>query len=143
MSGFGSHDHHARADRALALLRILAAVLVFVHGLARVLNDGVAPFGAFLSGAGLPAGLAIAWGVTVIELAATPLLALGFRRLVAPICLLLAAIYLCGIWLVHWPAGWFVVGPGRNGMEFSVLLIACLLANAWRWWPEITHRRKR
>ena len=39
--------------------------------------------------------------------------------------------------------GWFVVGAGRNGMEYSVLLIACLLANAWRWWPDFTQRRKR
>ena len=29
--------------------------------------------------------------------------------------------------LVHAPAGWFVVGLGRNGAEYSVLLIACLL----------------
>ncbi len=32
-----------------------------------------------------------------------------------------------GIVLVHAPAGWFVVGHGRNGMEYSVLLIAALL----------------
>ena len=32
-------------------------------------------------------------------------------------------------------AGWFVVGLGRNGAEYSVLIIACLLANAW------AHRR--
>ena len=25
-------------------------------------------------------------------------------------------------------AGWFVVGLGRNGMEYSVLIIACLVA---------------
>ena len=31
--------------------------------------------------------------------------------------------------------GWFVVGLGRNGVEYSVLIIACLLANAW------AHRR--
>jgi putative oxidoreductase len=35
-----------------------------------------------------------------------------------------------GIYLVHAPAGWFVVGAGRNGMEFSVLLILCLLVIA-------------
>jgi uncharacterized membrane protein YphA (DoxX/SURF4 family) len=33
-----------------------------------------------------------------------------------------------GIALVHWPAGWFVVGAGRNGMEYSILLILCLAA---------------
>ena len=38
--------------------------------------------------------------------------------------------------LVHLPAGWFVVGLGRNGMEYSVLLIACLLLVGWQ------HRRR-
>jgi putative oxidoreductase len=36
-----------------------------------------------------------------------------------------------GILLVHRPEGWFVVGRGRNGMEYSVLLIAVFLALAW------------
>ena len=132
-----------RADVALAVLRILVATLAFVHGLVRVLGDGVAPFGDFLDGAGLPYGLAIAWFVTLFELVAAPLLLLGFRRLITPLSLVFASIYGCGIVLVHWPAGWFVVGAGRNGMEYSVLLIACLLANAWRWWPDFTQRRKR
>ena len=35
-----------------------------------------------------------------------------------------------GIYLIHWAAGWFVVGAGRNGMEFSALLILCLLVIA-------------
>lgn len=142
MSGF-TVPGAGRADRALAVLRIGVAVLLFVHGLVRVMNHGVVPFGGFLAGAGLPFGLGIAWFVTGYELVAAPLLALGFRRLVSPICLVFVAIYACGIWLVHWPEGWFVVGAGRNGMEYSALLIACLLANAWRWWPDFLPRRKR
>jgi putative oxidoreductase len=31
-----------------------------------------------------------------------------------------------GIALVHAREGWFVVGAGRNGVEYSLLLIACL-----------------
>jgi putative oxidoreductase len=31
--------------------------------------------------------------------------------------------------------GWFVVGGGRNGMEYSVVLIACLFAMHWSYWP--------
>ena len=30
--------------------------------------------------------------------------------------------------MVHGPEGWFVVGGGRNGVEFSVLLICCLVS---------------
>ena len=41
--------------------------------------------------------------------------------------LVLSAIYAVGLVMVHAPNGWFVVGAGRNGVEFSVLLIATLL----------------
>ena len=36
-------------------------------------------------------------------------------------------IYATGIVMVHAPNGWFVVGGGRNGAEYSVLLIVALL----------------
>ena len=39
----------------------------------------------------------------------------------------LALIYAVGIAMVHAREGWFVVGAGRNGAEYSVLLIVCLL----------------
>jgi len=65
-----------------------------------------------------------------LEILATPLLAYGL--FVLPLCLLHAAIYVVGIAMVHWPAGWFVVGAGRNGMEYSVLLVACLVLVGFR-----------
>ena len=80
---------------------------------------------------------------TVYELVAAPLLAIGPRRWITPIALVFAAIYGFGLWLVHWPAGWFVVGLGRNGMEYSVCLIGVLLAVAWRSWPESVPGRRR
>jgi Predicted membrane protein len=115
--------------QALAFIRMALATLLFVHGVARVLADGVAPFGVFLESRGFPFGPGIAWFVTVFELVAAPAFAAG--RWITPIALVFSAIYACGIWLVHAPAGWFVVGLGRNGAEYSVLIIACLLANAW------------
>jgi len=33
-----------------------------------------------------------------------------------------------GIWLVHMKHGWFVVGHGFNGMEYSVTIICALVA---------------
>lgn len=119
----------ASARQGLAFVRCLLAALLFTHGAARVLADGVTPFGAFLDSRGLPFGLGIAWGVTLFELIAAPVFAWG--RWVTPLALVFSAIYACGIWLVHAPAGWFVVGLGRNGAEYSVLILACLLANAW------------
>lgn len=122
------------ASRALALIRCALAGLLFVHGVARVAADAVAPFGAFLDARGFPFGLGIAWFVTLFELIAAPIFALG--RWVMPIALVFAVIYACGIWLVHAPAGWFVVGLGRNGVEYSVLILVCLLANAWAHRPR-------
>jgi putative oxidoreductase len=89
------------------------------------LSGGVVPFGNWLSGLGFPLGFAIAAAVTALEILGTPLLLA--RLLVLPLCLIYSCIYAMGIVLVHAKAGWFVVGLGRNGAEFSVLLIACLL----------------
>lgn len=128
MRGF----HPATADRArvsLIALRCVLAALLAIHGWARLLAGGVAPFADWLNQQGLLIGPLIAWSVTLLEMFATVLLALGWQ--VRILSLLFAAIYLCGLILVHWPAGWFVVGLGRNGMEYSVLLIACLLAMAY------------
>jgi len=115
-----------RATAALLALRVLLAGLIAAHGWARWIFGGVVPFGTWLDGLGFPFGLGIAIGVTAIEIVGTPLFALG--RAVFLLSLLYSAIYGMGIVLVHAPAGWFVVGLGRNGMEYSVLLIACLLA---------------
>ncbi len=107
-------------------MRILLAGLIAAHGWARMLAGGVAPFGTFLDAQGFPAGFALAVLVTAIEILGSLLLLLG--RLVAPLCVAFAFIYATGIALVHAKAGWFVVGLGRNGSEYSVLLIVCLLA---------------
>lgn len=94
------------------------------------MSDAVGPFGGWLDGQGFPFGLAIAYLVTALEIVATPLLAAG--RFVKYLCLIFSAIYFMGIVLVHAPEGWFVVGLGRNGMEYSVLLIVCLLSLAYQ-----------
>ena len=113
---------------AWVVLRVAVAGLLAAHGWWRLLNGGVAPFGGWLASQGLPAGPAVAWAITAIEILATPLLAAG--RGVFPITLLLAPIYVAGIILVHAKEGWFVVGAGRNGMEYSVLLVVVLLVLA-------------
>lgn len=118
-------DIPSRSRRALLFLRLVVAALLAAHGWARLLAGGVVPFGTWLDGIGFaPLGFAIAVAVTAYEIVGTVLLALG--RWVTWLALVYCAIYAAGIALVHWPAGWFVVGLGRNGMEYSVLLIACL-----------------
>ncbi len=108
------------------LLRLVLAGLIAAHGWARWWSDAVTPFGSWLESLGFPFGMAIAVGITAFEILGTLLLAWG-RFLVLPLTLVYAAIYATGIVLVHAPAGWFVVGLGRNGVEYSVLLITCLL----------------
>ena len=114
---------------ALTALRIVVALLMFIHGVARVFAGGVDPFGAWLSSIGFPLGRPLAWLITIVEIVGTPALAAGI--LVRPLSLYFAAQLAMGILLVHRPEGWFVVGLGRNGMEYSVLLIAVFLALAW------------
>jgi putative oxidoreductase len=118
----------------LILIRCVLALLLFIHGVARWQAHGVAPFAEFLTTQGFPLGLVIAWAITLYEILATPFLAWG--RWVTPIALLFCVIYACGIWLVHAQEGWFVVGLGRNGVEYSVLIMACLLGLAWAHRPQ-------
>ena len=115
----------ARSALSWMTLRIILAGLIAAHGWARLFADGVVPFGTWLEGQGFPFGLAIAASITAFEMAGTVFFAIG--RFVFPLSLLYAAVYVVGILLVHLPSGWFVVGLGRNGAEYSVLLIACLV----------------
>lgn len=122
-----------RAAPALEVLRVTVALLILIHGVYRLSAGLVEPFGIWLDSIGFPFGYGWAMAVTLYELAG-PALMLA-RRWVSLAALGHAAILTLGMILVHLPAGWFVVGGGRNGMEYSVLLIVALLAIAWAWWP--------
>lgn len=113
-------------DPGIRLLRWALAILLLVHGIARIRLGIVAPFGEFLEGRGFPLGFALAWGITLWELVGA--LVLAARRWVVPVSAVFVAELAMGIALVHWPEGWFVVGAGRNGMEYSVLLIVGFVA---------------
>lgn len=113
---------------AYHVLRFTMAWVFLSHGITRVVTDRVAPFGRAFDAWGWPYGPYWAWGVTLWELVGGTLMLLGFKAwLVAPVFVVEMAF---GIWLVHARHGWFVVGHGANGMEYSVTLIAALLALA-------------
>lgn len=117
-------------DCALLGFRLLVALLIGIHGWYR-LSAGTSPgFGDWLATQGIPLPHAVAWGVTISEIIGSACLAIGLC--VRPFALLFMAIYATGIVLVHAPEGWFVVGGGRNGMEYSVLLIGSLALVALR-----------
>ena len=113
---------------AYVLLRLVVAALLFVHGSTRLYKHDVAGFGQFLSSQHIPAAHIVAWLLSLVEVIGTIALAAGF--LVIPLCLWFAAELVVGIVLVHAHNGWFVVGGGTGGVEYSVLLIAALLSIA-------------
>ena len=108
---------------ALTLLRIGAAANMIIHGVARARLDIVDDFGVYLDSLGYPGGFYVAWAITLIEIIGGLAMASGY--LVRPLTAWFTFQLFVGIYLIHGRAGWFVVGAGRNGMEYSVLMIVC------------------
>jgi len=119
---------HHRVALGATLIRAAVASVFVIHGVTRVTNGTVGGFGGFLGTWGFPAGTAVAWVITVTEIVGGLLLAagIGVRGLTAWFVIQIAA----GIVMVHAPNGWFVVGAGSGGAEYSVLIIASLAAVA-------------
>ncbi|MDH4069389.1 MAG: DoxX family protein [Ignavibacteria bacterium] len=110
------------------LLRVVVSGILIAHGAARIYYRTVDEFGVFLDSSHFPAGPLLAWAVTLVEVIGGCSLLLGiFRR---PLSLYFIAQLLLGIGLVHAQYGFFVVGHGRNGIEYSLLLIASLIVIA-------------
>ncbi len=95
---------HARslgrfAGLAPVALRFIVGGMMFFHGLDK-LTAGPAGFGQFLQSLGLPAGVALGWAVTMLELVGGALLVFGlFSRVVAALLivnLIGAIIYVSG-----------------------------------------------
>ncbi len=110
------------------LLRFALATIFLSHSLHGIFtNNDVNDFGnLFLNQIGFaPFGVFIAW-TTVISQIVTSLFLLAdkYTKIASIINIL---ILISGIITVHFKEGWFVVGAGRNGMEFSFVLIFMLL----------------
>ena len=109
----------------VTLLRVGVAAIMAIHGIARIRLGIVDDFGVVLNQWGFPAGPVLAWLLTVVEIAGGAALAAGY--LIRPVALWFIVQLALGVYLIHARAGWFVVGAGRNGVEFSALLIVCLV----------------
>ena len=118
---------------ALNLIRYAAAGNLLIHGITRLSGGGVTPFDGWLSGLGFPPY--IAWVITAFEIVGAIMVMIG-RKWVSPICIIFMVELGMGIFLLHRHEGWFVVGGGRNGMEYSVLLIVCFAATAIANWKK-------
>jgi len=114
------HEKHGAT-----ILRCIMGIIFITHGVARIYYGSVGDFGGFLNSQGLMIGLAIAWVITIGEIISGALLIFGI--LVKYLVIFHGVIILSGIFLVHLPNGWFTVGHGQGGVEYSVLILAVLV----------------
>ena len=127
-----------KARIAFLGFRIIVSLLLVIHGIVRWYAGGVDDFGGFLNSQGFGFGLAIAWVLTITEIVGGLLMAVGILPIWFALFFIIELV--AGLFLVHGKEGWFVVGYGRNGSEYSVLLIASLLLIAACHWPKANQR---
>lgn len=110
------------------ILRIAVAIILLTHSVFGIFDNGINDFGnLYLNQIGFaPFGVFLAWSIKLSHIvAAVLLLANKYINFAAIVTIL---VLIMGIILVHFQEGWFVVGGGRNGMEYNFLLICVLLA---------------
>ncbi|MBL0737998.1 DoxX family membrane protein [Flavobacterium sp. GN10] len=110
------------------LLRIAMAIILLTHSVFGMFNNGINDFGnLFLNQIGFaPYGVLLAWSIKLSHIiVAILLLANKYIKLAGFVTIF---VLVMGIVLVHFKEGWFVVGGGRNGVEYNFLLIIVLLA---------------
>jgi len=98
-----------------------------MHSVPGIFNNGINEFGRFyLNEIGFaPLGVPIAWTIKLSHIVCAFCLLLNRYTKLASIITIL--ILILGIIMVHFKEGWYVVGAGRNGVEFNFLLIFVLL----------------
>ncbi|TDP02906.1 DoxX family protein [Flavobacterium sp. 245] len=110
------------------LLRITVAIILLTHSVFGMFNNGINDFGnLFLNQIGFaPFGVFLAWSIKLSHVIAAILLLINkYVKLAGFVTIF---VLIMGIIMVHFKEGWFVVGGGRNGVEYNFLLIAVLLA---------------
>lgn len=112
----------------LSFLRIALIIIFLVHSLAGMFNDGINNFGnLYLNKVGFaPFGLPLAWIVKLSHIALV--FSLITNKYLKATSFFTIFVLLMGIVMIHFKEGWFVVGGGRNGVEFNFLLIMSLLS---------------
>ena len=116
---------HISETLSFKLLKKVLSLIFFTHGIARIYYWSVEDFGDFLNTRGLVLGDLIAWIITIGEILGGTFLMINYK--VKYVVLFHFLIIVSGILLVHLKNGWFVVGHGRNGVEYSVLILMVLL----------------
>lgn len=120
----------------LFLLRLAIAVILIMHSIPGMFNNGVNEFGRFyLNEKGFaPMGVPLAWAIKISHVLAA--ICLLLNRFIIPACIVTIIILIVGIFMVHYPDGWYVVGGGRNGVEYNFLLVFALLTILYNNWKK-------
>jgi putative oxidoreductase len=110
------------------ILRFAVAIILLTHSIPGMFNNGVNDFGnLYLNQIGFaPVGVYLAWLIKISHVVCAVLLLLN--KFIKPAAIVTIFILIMGIVLVHFKEGWFVVGGGRNGVEYNFLLICVLVA---------------
>ncbi|TPG37614.1 DoxX family protein [Flavobacterium pectinovorum] len=110
------------------LLRIAVAIILLTHSLFGIFDNGINDFGnLYLNQIGFaPFGVFLAWSIKLSHVIAAVLLI--WNKYIKLAGFVTIFVLIMGIILVHFKEGWFVVGGGRNGVEYNFLLIIVLLA---------------
>ncbi len=109
------------------IIRIALAIILIMHSVPGMFNGGINDFGnLYLNEVGFsPYGLIIAWIIKLSHVVTAILLVANkYIRIISIITILILII---GIIMIHLAEGWYVVGGGRNGVEFNFLLICSFL----------------
>ena len=109
------------------LLRSAVAIILLMHSVPGMFNNGINDFGSlYLNQIGFaPLGVLLAWVIKISHVVSA--FCLLFEKYIKWASVVTIIILLTGIILIHFEEGWFVVGGGRNGLEFNLLLIFALL----------------
>jgi putative oxidoreductase len=109
------------------LLRLIVVIILLMHGIPGMFDNGINNFGKlYLNEVGFaPIGVPLAWAIKLSHIVCA--FCFLFNRYIKPAAIVTIIVLIAGIVMVHFKEGWYVVGGGRNGVEFNVLLIFVLL----------------
>jgi putative oxidoreductase len=119
---FNERTANVMGPWGVALIRVVAGLVFFMHGQQKLFEMGVGGVGGFFDSLGVPAPQLAAVVVSVVETVGGLALIAGVLTRVASA--LLAVDMVVAILLVHWPNGFFA---GDGGIELVLLLGAVAL----------------
>lgn len=111
-----------------AILRLSVAIILLSHSMFGMFDGGINDFGnLYLNKVGFaPFGVFLAWSIKLSHVLCAILLV--FNKYIRLACFATILVLIMGIIMVHFKEGWYVVGGGRNGVEYNFVLICVLTA---------------